>query len=85
MLFPVQISRNVGLNVIWPKHEQEMARIFSSKSVRLKSYSIIFRRYNCSVVRLVIDRSRSAILGRISGLECEIIPRCSYGVIRIVS
>ena len=46
-----------------------MARIFSSKSVSLKSYSIIFRLYNRSAVRLVIDECRSAILGRISGFN----------------
>ena len=43
------------LEVIRSKHAQESARIFSSKSMSLKSYSISFRPYNCSVVRLVID------------------------------
>ena len=37
------------------KHERELATIFSSKSVSLKTYSIMFRPYNGSVVRLVID------------------------------
>ena len=73
MLFPVPIffSQHPGLKLIRSKHEQELARIFSSKSVSLKSYSIIFCPYNCSVVRLVIDQSRSAILGQISGLGCH--------------
>ena len=53
------------------KHDQELARIFSSKSVSLKSSSIIFTPYNCGVVRLVIDWSRNVILGGISGLKCH--------------
>ena len=56
MLFPVQIFLSTsGTYSNMAKHEREVATIFSSKSVSLKTYSIMFRPYNCSVVRLVID------------------------------
>ena len=45
-VFPVQVFLSTsGTYSYVTKDEQEMATIFSSKSVSLKSYSIIFRRY----------------------------------------